>query len=72
MNHFLSLFSIMKESPRWLITQKRYDSAYKILFKQQSHYEIAKPAIESTIIVADKKLVRFHFNFYKNYSKFLI
>lgn len=51
-------FSLMKESPRWLLTQKRYDRAYKIVFKQPSHYEIKKPAIDSTIL-SDKKIVRF-------------
>uniref|UniRef100_T1PCT3 Major Facilitator Superfamily protein n=1 Tax=Musca domestica TaxID=7370 RepID=T1PCT3_MUSDO len=46
---------LMKESPRWLLTQKRYDRAYKIVFKQPSHYEIKKPAIDSTIL-SDKKI----------------
>lgn len=49
-------FSLMNESPRWLIANKRYDRAYRILFKQKSHYEIIKPAIESPI-TADKKIV---------------
>ncbi|XP_013097503.1 organic cation transporter protein [Stomoxys calcitrans] len=47
---------IMNESPRWLITQKRFERAYKILFKKPSHYEIVKPAIEQSSIVADKKI----------------
>lgn len=51
-------FSLMNESPRWLIANKRYDRAYSILFKQKSHYEIIKPAVESTL-TSDKKIVRF-------------
>ncbi|KAI8123043.1 hypothetical protein FF38_11699, partial [Lucilia cuprina] len=46
---------LMDESPRWLIANKRYDRAYRILFKQKSHYEIVKPAIESSI-TSDKKI----------------
>ena len=49
-------FSLMNESPRWLIANKRYDRAYRILFKQKSHYEIIKTAIESPI-TTDKKIV---------------
>ncbi|XP_037945811.1 organic cation transporter protein [Teleopsis dalmanni] len=33
---------LLNESPRWLITKKRYAQAYKIIFKQRSHYEIEK------------------------------
>lgn len=46
----------MNESPRWLITNQRYDRVYKILFRQPSHYEI-KPAIAASPIVTDKKSV---------------
>ncbi|XP_065354205.1 organic cation transporter protein [Calliphora vicina] len=46
---------LMDESPRWLIANKRYDRAYRILFKQKSHYEIVKTAIESPI-TSDKKI----------------
>ncbi|KAH8384064.1 hypothetical protein KR009_011972 [Drosophila setifemur] len=46
---------LMHESPRWLITNQRYDRVYKILFRQPSHYEI-KPAIAASApIVTDKK-----------------
>ncbi|KAH8277392.1 hypothetical protein KR026_010184 [Drosophila bipectinata] len=46
---------LMNESPRWLITNQRYDRVYKILFRQPSHYEI-KPAIAASApVVTDKK-----------------
>ncbi|XP_034662428.1 organic cation transporter protein [Drosophila subobscura] len=47
---------LMNESPRWLITNQRYDRVYKILFKQPSHYEI-QPALAapSADLVTDKK-----------------
>ncbi|XP_054088411.1 organic cation transporter protein [Zeugodacus cucurbitae] len=43
---------LMNESPRWLITKKRYDQVYRILFKQNCHYEIQKAPIEA---ITDKK-----------------
>ncbi|EDV90529.1 organic cation transporter protein [Drosophila grimshawi] len=46
---------LMHESPRWLITQERYDRVYRILFKQPSHYDVQTIAAPSTEIVSDKK-----------------
>ncbi|XP_068157504.1 organic cation transporter protein [Drosophila tropicalis] len=46
---------LMNESPRWLITKQRYDRCYRILFKQQSHYEIQPPIAAATEIISDKK-----------------
>ncbi|XP_036324369.1 organic cation transporter protein isoform X1 [Rhagoletis pomonella] len=43
---------LMNESPRWLITKKRYDQAYRILFKQKCHYEVKKESIEA---ITDKE-----------------
>ncbi|XP_053946998.1 organic cation transporter protein [Anastrepha ludens] len=43
---------LMNESPRWLITKKRYNDAYRILFKQKCHYEIQKESIEA---ITDKQ-----------------
>ncbi|KAH8306428.1 hypothetical protein KR018_011161 [Drosophila ironensis] len=54
---------LMNESPRWLITNQRYDRVYKILFRQPSHYEI-KPAIAAAApIVTDKKPLEPEVNF---------
>lgn len=44
---------LMNESPRWLITKKRYEQVYRILFKQNCHYEILKAPIEAA---TDKKV----------------
>ncbi|XP_067616801.1 organic cation transporter protein [Eurosta solidaginis] len=44
---------LMHESPRWLITKRRYKSVYKILFKEKCHYEIEKVPIEA---ITDKKV----------------
>ncbi|XP_060648149.1 organic cation transporter protein [Drosophila nasuta] len=46
---------LMNESPRWLITKKRYDRVYRILFKQPSHYEVQPAIAPATEIVSDKK-----------------
>ncbi|XP_018785564.1 PREDICTED: organic cation transporter protein [Bactrocera latifrons] len=43
---------LMNESPRWLITKKRYAQVYRILFKEECHYEIQKAPIEAN---TDKK-----------------
>ncbi|CAD6992718.1 unnamed protein product [Ceratitis capitata] len=43
---------LMNESPRWLITMKRYDQVYRILFKQKCHYEIQRAPVEA---ITDKK-----------------
>ncbi|XP_017047168.1 organic cation transporter protein [Drosophila ficusphila] len=46
---------LMNESPRWLITNKKYDRVYKILFRQPSHYQIQPAVAASSQIVTDKK-----------------
>ncbi|XP_015037369.2 organic cation transporter protein isoform X2 [Drosophila pseudoobscura] len=46
---------LMNESPRWLITNQRYDRVYKILFKQPSHYDIQPALAAPSDLVTDKK-----------------
>ncbi|KAH8293805.1 hypothetical protein KR054_004772 [Drosophila jambulina] len=46
---------LMNESPRWLITNRRYDRVYKILFRQPSHYQVQPAAAVVAPVVTDKK-----------------
>jgi len=47
----------MSESPRWLITNQRYDRVYKILFRQPSHYQIQPAVAVPSQVASDKKSV---------------
>ncbi|KAH8347203.1 hypothetical protein KR059_006577 [Drosophila kikkawai] len=46
---------LMNESPRWLITNRRYDRVYKILFRQPSHYQVQPVAAAVAPVITDKK-----------------
>ncbi|KAH8247416.1 hypothetical protein KR038_003759 [Drosophila bunnanda] len=48
-------YSLMNESPRWLITNRRYDRVYKILFREPSHYQVQPTAAAIAPVVNDKK-----------------